>query len=501
MIFISKNKINKKFFLIFPKKVKKNFQNIYSPIYFYENKKYEKILIGNVENYSKNKVERIFKENVKAWNSGNGIWPKLSSEKRIKFMKKFFTELRKKRNEISKSLMWEICKNEKDSYGEFDRTEKYFFETIKHLKKIKNKNLNIDNLNIYEKKSPIGISLICAPYNYPYNETFALLIPCLLMGNVAIVKPPKRGSLIYYNYIEKIAKKIFPKGVLTFVYGSGKNTIKEIIKNEEVSILGFIGRHKTANEILSYHPKQNKLKKILGLDAKNIAVVLKDCDIKNTISQILLGAFSFGGQRCTSIKLVCVDKKIKEIFEKKLKEEFEKITFGLPFENKMITPIIDENINYYNKLILDAVNKKSRLYFFCEDEKSFFSPKILFDVKSNMRIFNEEQFGPILPINYFSKIEEVEKIFSQNEFGQQASIFFKNNKEGFSLIEYLENHVGRININSQCQRGPDILPFNGRKNSAFETLSVSDSLNVFSIKSLITIDKNKLNNSIIKKLK
>jgi glyceraldehyde-3-phosphate dehydrogenase (NADP+) len=116
---------------------------------------------------------------------------------------------------------------------------------------------------------------------------------------------------------------------------------------------------------------------------------------------------------------------------------------------------------------------------------SFFFPAVVSPVSEKMRLFYEEQFGPIIPIVPFEEDEEAMHYVVNSPFGQQLSIFGKDSQRVARLIDACANQVGRININTQCQRGPDSFPFSGRKDSAEGTLSVSDALRVFSIRTLV----------------
>lgn len=114
-----------------------------------------------------------------------------------------------------------------------------------------------------------------------------------------------------------------------------------------------------------------------------------------------------------------------------------------------------------------------------------------------MRIYREEQFGPIIPVVAFSDEAEVIRHVRDSEFGQQLSIFGTDPATIGGLIDVLANQVGRINLNGQCQRGPDTLPFNGRKNSAEGTLSVSDALRVFSIRTTVATKSSERNRDLV----
>ena len=112
-------------------------------------------------------------------------------------------------------------------------------------------------------------------------------------------------------------------------------------------------------------------------------------------------------------------------------------------------------------------------------------------------IYNEEQFGPVVPITSFKNIEEPISYMVDSNYGQQVSLFGKDSSELSQLVDHLVNQVGRVNVNSQCQRGPDIYPFNGRKDSAEGTLSVGDALRVFSIRTMVAFKDGELNKQIV----
>ena len=117
-----------------------------------------------------------------------------------------------------------------------------------------------------------------------------------------------------------------------------------------------------------------------------------------------------------------------------------------------------------------------------------------------MRVYKEEQFGPVVPIISFSDIQQPLKDMADTNYGQQVSVFGKDIKKLSPLIDTLVNLVCRVNLNSSCQRGPDVYPFTGRKDSAFSTLSVHDALRSFSIRTFVASKDNDYNNAILNEL-
>jgi acyl-CoA reductase-like NAD-dependent aldehyde dehydrogenase len=135
-----------------------------------------------------------------------------------------------------------------------------------------------------------------------------------------------------------------------------------------------------------------------------------------------------------------------------------------------------------------------------ESHESFVYPAIVYPVNKDMKLYREEQFGPVIPVVPFSDVEEPIEYLIDSTHGQQVSIFSNDAEEVAALIDPLVNQVSRVNINAQCQRGPDVFPFTGRKDSAEGTLSVVDALRSFSIRSLVATKLNENNKKLINEI-
>lgn len=132
--------------------------------------------------------------------------------------------------------------------------------------------------------------------------------------------------------------------------------------------------------------------------------------------------------------------------------------------------------------------------------ESFVFPAIVFPVNEQMKLYTEEQFGPVVPVVPFDDLEETITYLIESTHGQQVSIFSNDEEEIAALIDPLVNQVSRVNINCQCQRGPDVFPFTGRKDSAEGTLSVVDALRSFSIRSLVATKLNDSNKHLLNEI-
>jgi glyceraldehyde-3-phosphate dehydrogenase (NADP+) len=480
-----------------------NLNPVLSPVCLRAGNRIKQQVIGNTPLLTSKESLEALDSAVKAYDLGNGLWPTMSVTQRIEHVEKFLEAMRGKRGEVVKLLMWEIGKTLKDSEKEFDRTADYIIDTIKALKDLDRNSAKLiedQGFMAQIRRVPLGVALCMGPYNYPLNETFTTLFPALIMGNTVVFKPAKYGVLLIKPLLEAF-RDSFPPGVINIIYGRGRETVGALMETGKVDVFAFIGTNKGANDLKKLHPKPHRLKAILGLDAKNPAIVLPDADIDNAVSECVSGSLSFNGQRCTALKILFVHKDVVDTFIEKFKAQVKKIKPGVPWESGVgLTPLPEPGkVEYLNGLVEDARKHGATIVNEGGGEmlETFFYPAMLYPVNEKMRVYYEEQFGPVVPIVPFSDDDEAIRYVVNSNFGQQVSIFGQDSKRVARLIDAFVNQVGRININAQAQRGPDSFPFNGRKDSAEGTLSVSDALRVFSIRTLVATKSTDSNKQMI----
>jgi glyceraldehyde-3-phosphate dehydrogenase (NADP+) len=474
--------------------------SVVSPLFTKTSDGYRQKIIGSTPLLDDKEALVALDAAVKAYDLGHGKWPTLSVERRIEHVDKFLKLMRMQRDEVVKLLMWEIGKSLKDSEKEFDRTCDYIADTINALKDLDRNSAKLveeQGFMAQIRRVPLGVALCMGPFNYPLNETFSTLIPALIMGNTVVFKPAKYGVLLIRPLLHAF-RDSFPPGVINIIYGRGRETVGALMETGRIDVFAFIGTNKGANDLKKLHPKPHRLKAILGLDAKNPAIILPDADLDDAVKECAAGSLSFNGQRCTALKIILVHKSVVETFNQKFVEEVNKLKPGLPWsEGVGLTPLPEPGkVDYLNEVVEDARKHGAKVI----NENggtslaSFFYPAVLFPVNSKMRLYSEEQFGPVIPIVPYESADEAIQYVVNSNFGQQVSIFGQDSKQIAKLMDAFVNQVGRINVNAQCQRGPDTFPFNGRKDSAEGTLSVADALRVFSIRTLVATkgtDKNK----------
>ncbi len=440
---------------------------------------------------------------VKAYANGRGVWPTMSVGERIRCVQNFTRSLLEKRPEIVKLLMWEIGKSLREAELEFARAAAYIrdtLEALKELDRVSSRFVIQQGIIGQIRRAPLGVVLCMGPYNFPLYETFTTLIPALVMGNTILLKPPKFGILLFQPLLEAF-RDSFPAGVVNTVYGDGETVVPPLMASGQVDVLGFIGTHRVADALRAAHPRPHRLRCVLGLDAKNPAIVMPDADLDLAVAECLQGALAYNGQRCTALKILFVHRSIIDDFLKRMTDGIEALKCGMPWDEGVnITPLPEpEKPAYLEDLVQDALSLGARVRnpgggVSCD---SFFYPALLYPVTPSMRVYHEEQFGPVVPVVPFDDITEPIDYVVASNYGQQASVFGQDTDQLAQLVDALVNQVCRININSQCQRSPDSFPFNGRKNSADGTQSVADALRIFSIRIVVAARETEANREII----
>ncbi len=478
--------------------------NVYSTISSTE--EYQKTLLGTIPQLGEAEAMEALDSATNAFDKGKGIWPTMKVADRIDCMEKFVEQMKTKRAEVVKLLMWEIGKSLPDSEKEFDRTIDYIYDTIEDYKQMDRDSAKFEKhggVYAHIRRGPLGVVLCLGPYNYPLNETFCLLIPALIMGNTAIFKPAKFGVLLMSPLLEAFQNS-FPKGVVNILYGRGRTLATPIMQSGKVDVLALIGNSASAKALQTQHPKSNRLRLVLGLEAKNPGIVLPDADLDLAVEECIAGSLSFNGQRCTALKVLYVHEDIVDEFNKRFTAKVDALKFGNPWEEGVkLTPLPEpDKPAYIQELIDDAEAKGAKILNAKggETSENYIYPAVLYPVNKDMRVYHEEQFGPVVPVVAFKDIDEPLDDIADSNYGQQVSLFGKDVNTLSPLIDSLVNLVCRVNLNSSCQRGPDVYPFTGRKDSAVSTLSVHDALRSFSIRTFVASKDNAYNNAILEDL-
>jgi acyl-CoA reductase-like NAD-dependent aldehyde dehydrogenase len=480
---------------------------VFSPIYVRRSNALVKKRLGSYPEMTSQESLRTLAAAKRASSPGNGRWSSLPLSLRVGCAERFLERLVSLKENIVRTLMWEIAKPYGELEDEFERTISYVERVIKvACQKEKNSHILRKEKGIMGiiHDEPYGVALCLGPYNYPLFETFSLVFPALLAGNTVIVKPPKFGVL-FFDFLLENFQDSFPPGVVNIISGDGKTIVEPLMKSGEIDVFAFIGSRSTADRLIGLHPRKSRLRSLLGLGAKNAAIILPDANLEIAVQESVLGALAFNGQRCAALKIFFVHQDIQEAFRERLKKEVAKTRIGMPWVDRVrITPLVDpDRILYLRELVEDALRQGSSLgnehagrYF-----KSLFFPTILYPVQARMKIYREEQFGPIIPLVFYDNIEAPISYVIHSDFGQQLSIFGKEIQPLAHIANSVRSQVGRINLNTKCQRGPDLFPFTGRKDSAQGDFSALEIMNFFSARTVVAARETDLSETLFRSLR
>lgn len=466
--------------------------------------------IGSMPQMSTDQAIQVLEDAKSGWNKGNGEWAQMRLSERIRAIEKFIVELKKSRDEIIKVLMYEIGKNFKDAESEFDRTIVFIQETIKTIQTLPDFDSEfktVSSTKVMIRRNAFGIVLALGPYNYPLNETYATIIPALLMGNVVILKIPQVGGLAHLLTFEAFSKSL-PKNTIHFISGGGRKTLPPLMESGDIDGLAFIGGTNAADKLIKQHPSPHRLKLFLQLEAKNMAIVMKDMVDENAIfndshysqakmfDEIITGSLSYNGQRCTALKIVFVPKGYGEFVAKELSARVDNLGKGMPWEkHSQITPLPNQaRVTYMKELLDDAVSKGavvantnggdilSEKYEKPYDSTTLMVPAVLYNITPDMKLFREEQFGPMVPIVEYESIDDVLSYGMNGIYGQQIAMFTnESTTDTVSVVDTFSTIFGKINLNSSCARSPDSVPFTARRSSGLGIMSIEDALKEFSV--------------------
>ncbi len=430
---------------------------------------------------------------ARAWKGGRGEWPRSPVDERIACTEEFLRRIAPLRERVARALMWEVGKPWADCLVEFDRTVSYVRDTIGDLRQLERASADpviAGGFAARVRRAPLGVALCLGPYNYAVNEVYTTVIPALLMGNPVVIKTPRYGVLANALLAPALAAS-FPRGVVNLVTGHGPTLIGPIMESGLVDVLAFIGSTRTATTLLRQHPRPYRLRSVLGMGAKNPAIVLADADLDQAASEIVAGALTFNGQRCTAIKHVLVVREVADALVERLAERVSALKVGMPWEEGVvITPLPDpQHPAYLAGLVQDAVARGARVVGGGGGAiaGTLFRPALVSGVTAEAQLFRVEQFGPVVPVSVVSSADEALDVVDRSDVGQQAAVFGRDEATLARLVDHLANLTCRVNLNTQCRRGPDVLPFTGRKDSAAGTLSIHDALRSFSIRSVVAL--------------
>lgn len=456
------------------------YEDVYNPA--------TKEVIGQVPLSTKEEVDEAVEVAKKAFEE----WKSVPVPRRARILFNFQQLLIKHKEELARIITIENGKSYSEALGEVQRgIENVEFAagapTLMMGDSLSTIATDIEATNY---RYPIGVVGGITPFNFP------MMVPCwmfpmaIALGNTFILKPSERTPLLIEKLVNLFTEAGLPKGVLNVVNGA-HDVVNGILDHPDIKAISFVGSKPVGEYV--YKRASENLKRVQALTgAKNHTIVLKDANLDDAVTNIISSAFGSAGERCMACSVVTVEEEIADQFIAKLKEETENIKMGNGLDDGVLLgPVIREEnkkrtIRYIEKgveegatLVCDGRNRVT-------DDGFFIGPTIFDHVTTDMTIWKDEIFAPVLSIIRVKHLKEAIEIANRSEFANGACIFTTNAQ----AIRYFRENIdaGMLGVNLGVPAPMAFFPFSGWKSSFFGTLHANgkDSVDFYTRKKVVT---------------
>lgn len=456
-------------------------------------------VISPVDNSTLGKIPVVTHEEIdeaiKSARKAQPAWAAKTLLERAKILKLAADWIREHEAYLTALLVQEIGKPTDEAKDEILRSADMMDYYTHEALALKGEQLPSDAFPGYDKSKfafiervPLGVVLAIGPFNYPVNLSISKLAPALMTGNTVIFKPATNGAISGLHLTQIMRKAGIPDGVLVAVTGSGEIIGDYLVTHPGINMITFTGSTQVGQHSAA---KAGMIPLLYECGGNNAAIILSDCDSETTALEIVKGAYSFAGQRCTAIKYVLgLASDIERILPRVIKLTQEKIKMGDPRkpDTKSVGPLISESsAKEVEARILAAERSGAKVVLGGVRRGNYVEPTILIDVKRDMEIVRIETFGPVVSFIKVKNIEEAIDIINSSIYGLQAAIYTADEGTGIRLGSKLD--VGTVWINNKPQRGPDHFPFLGIKGSGVGVQGIRYSLEAMTRFKPIIINK------------
>lgn len=312
---------------------------------------------------------------------------------------------------------------------------------------------------------PVGVCGLITPWNFPMAIPAWKISTAIICGNTAVFKPSSDTPLVATRLVEIFEKAGLPSGVLNMVTGSGEEVGMNIVRNASVRAISFTGHRDTGAQIL----REAGLKRVgLEMGGKNGIIVMDDADLQLALDGVIWGGYGTTGQRCTATSRVIVHEKIKSRFEKALAERTKELKLGDGLQPETdVAPLINRSAQEKTARYVEiGKNEGARLLAggkIPNMEGFFFEPTLFTGCSTDMRICQEEIFGPVVSLIEVRDFDEAIDTINSVKYGLSSAIYTKDVNKAFEAITRIE--AGLTYVNSSTIGSEVHLPFGGVKQS------------------------------------
>ncbi len=336
---------------------------------------------------------------------------------------------------------------------------------------------------------PVGVCGLITPWNFPMAIPAWKIMTALICGNTAVFKPSSDTPLIATRLVQTLDKAGLPKGVLNMVTGSGDEAGMPIVRHPDVRCISFTGHRDTGAGIL----EEAGLKRVgLEMGGKNPIIIMDDADLDLAVDGSVWGGYATSGQRCTAASRIIVHDAVKKTFETKLAERVRLLRTGDGLEpttdvGPLVNKAAQEKTAQYVEI---GTNEGARLLVggsIPKEEGFFYEPTLFTDCTKDMRVAQEEIFGPVVCLLSAKNLDEAVQIANSVDYGLSSAIYTRDLSVAMKAVEELE--TGVMYVNAPTIGAEVHLPFGGMKRSGIGTREAGiDGINEFTELKSVYID-------------
>ncbi|WP_255171422.1 aldehyde dehydrogenase family protein [Natrononativus amylolyticus] len=413
---------------------------------------------------------------VEAASDAAGAWADTPASERGAVLSRTARELEARTDELAETLVREEGKARPEAAGEVGRAAdifEYYAAKTRDLGGVV-KSSSSSGQRLYTVAEPLGVTALITPWNYPIAIPAWKLAPALAAGNTAVLKPATLAPEIGRLLIECLEEAGVPDGVVNYVTGSGSEVGDALVSHEDVDAVSFTGSARVGDAVYQRAAEDQKRVQ-LEMGGKNPTIVSESADVEEAAEIVATGAFGVTGQACTACSRAIVHESVHDAFLEAVVERAEAIDVGPGLEGGEMGPQVSEDELESTLEYVDVAKREGATLETGggrpEDEQCesgyFVEPTVFSDVDPEMRIAQEEVFGPVLSVLTVSDFEEAVAVANDVEYGLSASIVTNDHAEANRFVDDVEAGVVKVN---QKTTGLELhVPFGGMKASSSET--------------------------------
>ena len=407
------------------------------------------------------------KNAIMAANGSKNIMHEMSARKISRILYDIYEDVSKVSDKLAELITLETGKVLRDSKNEMQRSLLTLQLASEESKRIYGETVPMDagiggrTTLGFTIKIPIGVVSAITPFNYPINLAMHKIAPALAAKNTVVFKPSQKAPLAALK-LAQIIDSHLPDGALNAVTGKGSVVGDEMVTNSLVNKVSFTGSIETG---ISISKKAGMKKLTLELGGNDPLIVLDDADIEKAVISAVSGAYLNAGQVCMAVKRIILQNGIADEFTDKLVEKTMQLKVGDPMNLETdLGPLIDEEAAIkVEKVVEESVDEGAEILCGGKRKGAFYTPTVLDNVDSKMRIVKEETFGPVAPIIHVKNVEEAFNVANNTKYGLQAGVFTNSVENALKAARVIE--AGGVMINKQPTFRTDNMPFGGFKMS------------------------------------